>query len=61
MCGELHLVSLEKNKIEDGCYLRCEGEKSSSYSKFICEKVWLYFRIRLEFLVTIVLHLEFFR
>jgi hypothetical protein len=45
MCRELHLVSLEKKIFEDGCYLKCEGEKSSSYSKFIGEKVWLYIEL----------------
>jgi hypothetical protein len=45
MCGELHLVSLGKNIFEDGCYLKCEDEKSRFYSKFIGEKVWLYLEL----------------
>jgi len=45
MCGELRLVSLGKKLLEDGCYLKCEGEKTNSYSKFIGEKVWLYLEL----------------
>jgi hypothetical protein len=49
MCGEFHLVLLEKKLFENDFYLKSEGEKSSSYSKFISEKVWLYLKLGQSF------------